>query len=65
MEAVVSDGIGDVELFCTIVEAGGRRGGRDFRRCFGARFLAVSRRLSALEERLVSAWPNAVHDASA
>ena len=49
MEAVVSDGIGDVELFCTIVEAGGISAGA---LALGSSPPAVSRRLSALEARL-------------
>ncbi len=45
----MSDGIGDIELFCTIVEAGGISAGA---LASGSSPPAVSRRLSALEARL-------------
>jgi DNA-binding transcriptional LysR family regulator len=49
MESVVPDRIADVELFCTIVEAGGISAGA---LASGSSPPAVSRRLSALETRL-------------
>jgi DNA-binding transcriptional LysR family regulator len=48
-EAVVPDGIGDIELFCVVVEAGGISAGA---LASGSSPPAVSRRLSALEARL-------------
>jgi DNA-binding transcriptional LysR family regulator len=49
MEPVLADGIGDIELFCAIVEAGGISAGATTLRSSPP---AVSRRLSALEDRL-------------
>jgi DNA-binding transcriptional LysR family regulator len=49
MEPVLADGIGDIELFCAIVEAGGISAGATALRSSPP---AVSRRLSALEDRL-------------
>jgi DNA-binding transcriptional LysR family regulator len=49
MEAGLPDGIGDIELFCAIVEAGGISAGA---LAVGSSPPAVSRRLSALEARL-------------
>jgi DNA-binding transcriptional LysR family regulator len=49
MEAALADGIGDIELFRAIVEAGGISAGA---RVLGSSPPAVSRRLSALEARL-------------
>jgi DNA-binding transcriptional LysR family regulator len=49
MESVVADRIADVELFCTVVEAGGISAGA---LASGSSPPAVSRRLSALEARL-------------
>jgi DNA-binding transcriptional LysR family regulator len=49
MEDALPDGIGDIELFCTVVEAGGISAGA---LASGSSPPAVSRRLSALETRL-------------
>jgi len=49
MESVLSDGIGDIELFCAVVEAGGISAAA---LASGSSPPAVSRRLSALEARL-------------
>ena len=45
----MADGIGDIELFCAVVEAGGISAGA---RLLDSSPPAVSRRLSALEARL-------------
>lgn len=49
MEPALADSIGDIELFCAIVEAGGISAGATALRSSPP---AVSRRLSALEDRL-------------
>ena len=45
----MGDGVGDIELFCAVVEAGGISAGAV---ALGSSPPAVSRRLSALEGRL-------------
>jgi DNA-binding transcriptional LysR family regulator len=49
MEDALADGLGDIELFCTVVEAGGITSGA---LASGSSPPAVSRRLSTLEARL-------------
>jgi Bacterial regulatory helix-turn-helix protein, lysR family len=61
-EAAMADGIGDVELFRAIVEAGGISAGAV---AMGSSPPAVSRRLSALEGRLGEGWPSALRGAFA